>query len=432
MSQYAIQVEHLSKSYRIRQGERAGYTALRDVLSERTGRFFGRLAKGKNPFQGEETHEEFWALNDVSFNVEHGEVLGIIGRNGAGKSTLLKLLSRITEPDKGKITLNGRVASLLEVGTGFHPELTGRENIYLSGAILGMRREEIKKRFDEIVDFAGVEKFLDTPVKRYSSGMYVRLGFAVAAHLETEILLVDEVLAVGDVEFQRRCVGKMSEVSKLGKTTLIVSHNLGIIKKLCTRCLVLKNGIIELLGQPQDSIDTYLNHNASNSSATWTNPANKEGKVFLHSMEVRNEDGFITGQFLNNQKIFVHFFIEALTNLSNFTIAVDLLRRNEIVLRSRQVDSSRKDILVKGEMVEFIFEIPQWFLNAGEYYIQPSLSVHCLENLFDNPDAVLRVSVSLDPARSKYHNALNESNHPGMIFPSLNWDYKLLEREILN
>ena len=238
-----IRVESLGKKYVIRhqQGGRARYQSLRDTLAN------GLRAAGRrllHPFARTERpeREEFWALKDVSFEVKRGEVMGIIGRNGAGKSTLLKILSRITEPTTGRVTLHGRVASLLEVGTGFHPELTGRENVYLNGAILGMSRAEIMKKFDEIVAFAEVEKFLDTPVKRYSSGMYMRLAFAVAAHLEPEILIVDEVLAVGDAAFQKKCLGKMGEVARGGQTVLFVSHNIGAIDQLCTRGIYLRNG----------------------------------------------------------------------------------------------------------------------------------------------------------------------------------------------
>src|SRR3984885_14996475 len=232
MSDSAIIVENVSKRYlighrRYQYGGHYQYTALRDIVGRGIGNFVRKatdVARGRQVVQGDEV-EEFWALKNVSFEVKQGEVLGIIGRNGAGKSTLLKILSRITEPTKGRVVLHGRIASLLEVGTGFHPELTGRENIFLNGAILGMREREIRKKFDEIVAFAEVEKFLDTPVKYFSSGMYVRLAFAVAAHLEPEILIVDEVLAVGDAEFQKKCLGKMNEVSRESRTVLFVSHN---------------------------------------------------------------------------------------------------------------------------------------------------------------------------------------------------------------
>jgi len=233
MSEPAIRVSGLGKKYSITHGrERAGYRTLRDTLVDAV----------KAPFRKRATIEEFWAISEVSFEVHPGEVVGIIGRNGAGKSTLLKILSRITKPTTGRVELNGRVGSLLEVGTGFHPELTGRENVFLNGSILGMSRAEVKKKFDEIVGFAEVEKFLDTPVKRYSSGMYVRLAFAVAAHLEPEILIVDEVLAVGDTGFQKKCFEKMEGVRRSGRTVLVVSHNLVAITNICTRAITLDDG----------------------------------------------------------------------------------------------------------------------------------------------------------------------------------------------
>src|SRR5580704_7398838 len=262
MSDVVITVENLSKSYLVghQSTERERYTALRDVIG-REIRNFARKAvdvvRGRQIVQGDEV-EQFWALRDVSFEVKQGEVLGIIGRNGAGKSTLLKILSRITEPDCGRVTLRGRVASLLEVGTGFHPELTGRENIFLNGAILGMKRAEIKAKFDEIVAFAEVERFLDTPVKRYSSGMYVRLAFAVAAHLEPEILIVDEVLAVGDAQFQKKCLGKMSAVATGGRTVLFVSHNMQAVSVLCNRGMFLRAGALEYTGSTKEAIERYI------------------------------------------------------------------------------------------------------------------------------------------------------------------------------
>ena len=252
MSDAIITVEKLSKSYRLQHQARERYSTLRDLLTNTVRGLFRRA--GTAPAT---TEEDFWALKDVSFEIKQGEVVGIIGRNGAGKSTLLKILSRITEPTKGRITLRGRVASLLEVGTGFHPELTGRENIFLNGAILGMTRAEVRSKFDEIVAFAEVEKFLDTPVKRYSSGMYVRLAFAVAAHLEPEILVVDEVLAVGDAEFQKKCLGKMQDVSRVGRTVLFVSHNMAAMKSLTTRGIVLNNGSIAFMGSSDKAIEYY-------------------------------------------------------------------------------------------------------------------------------------------------------------------------------
>ena len=252
----AITIDGISKCYQI--GLRAQpYHTLRDTIMAAVKSPFKRLRgmAGNGPDQG-----KFWALKDVSFEVERGEVIGIIGRNGAGKSTLLKILSRITEPTEGCAKLKGRVASLLEVGTGFHPELTGRENVYLNGAILGMHKVEIDRKFDEIVAFAETEKFLDTPVKYYSSGMYVRLAFAVAAHLEPEILIVDEVLAVGDQEFQKKCMGRIQKVAQGdGRTVLFVSHNMGALRRLCDRAVYLRNGTVEMVGEANAVVDTYMN-----------------------------------------------------------------------------------------------------------------------------------------------------------------------------
>ncbi|HEY1769786.1 MAG TPA: polysaccharide ABC transporter ATP-binding protein [Chthoniobacterales bacterium] len=260
-----ITVEGLGKRYSLRHQTGERYTALRDVLADKAKSIFRRRNSSSDVSISESqrlsvSKEDFWALKDVSFEVKQGEVLGIIGRNGAGKSTLLKILSRITDPTEGRIRIKGRVASLLEVGTGFHPELTGRENIFLNGAILGMQRREIKAKFDEIVAFAEVEKFLDTPVKRYSSGMYVRLAFAVAAHLEPEILVVDEVLAVGDAEFQEKCLGKMSEVARGGRTVLFVSHNMGAIGRLTQAALWLDTGSVLDMGSSSFIVEKYLSN----------------------------------------------------------------------------------------------------------------------------------------------------------------------------
>jgi lipopolysaccharide transport system ATP-binding protein len=261
LSDIVIRAEGLGKQYIIgHQAERGGYTALRDVLVQNARGLWTKtrdLVQGK-PIIAGDTLEEVWALRDVSFEIRRGEAVGIIGRNGAGKSTLLKILSRITEPSTGRVTLRGRVASLLEVGTGFHPELSGRENIYLNGAILGMTRAEIRRKFDEIVAFAEVEKYLDTPVKRYSSGMYVRLAFAVAAHLEPEILIVDEVLAVGDAAFQKKCLGKMSDVAGEGRTVLFVSHNMAAVENLCRRAILLMHGQMVQDGTTQCVVEHYL------------------------------------------------------------------------------------------------------------------------------------------------------------------------------
>lgn len=285
MSDIAIHVENLGKRYQIGARQERPDT-LRDAL---TG-FFRR------PQKVTKDETELWALKDVSFEVKRGEVVGIIGRNGAGKSTLLKILSRITEPTHGKALIHGRVGSLLEVGTGFHPELTGRENIYLSGAMLGMKREEIDRKFDEIVDFSGVEKFIDTPIKRYSSGMNVRLGFAVAAHLEPEILLVDEVLAVGDAVFQKKCLGKMGDVAQEGRTVLLVSHNMIAIQTLCQRAFWLNGGQLKVQGDVNSTVTNYLGTSLTGDGLreqVWADKATAPGNetVRLHRLAVTPDDG---------------------------------------------------------------------------------------------------------------------------------------------
>jgi lipopolysaccharide transport system ATP-binding protein len=255
MNDVALRAERVSKQYRIgRPGGRSD--SLREALTGTASRSVRALLRGGR--RERSAHVAFWALRDVSFEVKHGEVLGIIGQNGAGKSTLLKVLSRITEPTSGRVEAYGRVGSLLEVGTGFHPELTGRENVYLNGSVLGMRKAEVDRKFDEIVEFSGVEMFLDTPVKRYSSGMYVRLAFAVAAHLEPEILIVDEVLAVGDIEFQKRCLRKMEGVARGGRTVLLVSHNMGTVQSFCTRAILLREGAVAAAGAPTDTVGAYI------------------------------------------------------------------------------------------------------------------------------------------------------------------------------
>jgi lipopolysaccharide transport system ATP-binding protein len=273
MSDTVIRVENLGKKYIIGHQKSERYTALRDVMANGAKSFGRKLLKPLGKSISDPADEEFWALKDVSFEIKQGDRVGIIGRNGAGKSTLLKILSRITEPTKGSIRIKGRVASLLEVGTGFHPELTGRENIFLNGAILGMSKLEIKRKFDEIVAFAEVEKFLDTPVKRYSSGMYVRLAFAVAAHLEPEILIVDEVLAVGDAQFQKKCLGKMKEVSGEGRTVLFVSHNMTAIRTLCSKAVLLHRGTIIDSGSINQCIETYEAQNLHSLGSVWINPS---------------------------------------------------------------------------------------------------------------------------------------------------------------
>jgi lipopolysaccharide transport system ATP-binding protein len=281
MSDAIITVEGLGKRYLLRHQRNERYTALRDVLADKARNIFRR-----NISASDSTREDFWALKDVSFEVKQGEAVGIIGRNGAGKSTLLKILSRITDPTEGRVRLRGRVASLLEVGTGFHPELTGRENIFLNGAILGMNRAEIKAKFDEIVAFAEVSKFLDTPVKRYSSGMYVRLAFAVAAHLEPDVLVIDEVLAVGDAAFQKKCLGKMSEVANRGRTVLFVSHNMAALQALCTKAVYLKAGQVQGIGCVRSLIAKYLTDSQASESPQLWRPVKLGDHLYVTRLEL--------------------------------------------------------------------------------------------------------------------------------------------------
>jgi lipopolysaccharide transport system ATP-binding protein len=328
MSDTVIRVENLGKKYIIGHQKQERYTALRDVIANGAKSLGRQLLTPFAKRMPDPAVEEFWALKDVSFEVKQGDRIGIIGRNGAGKSTLLKILSRITEPTTGRITIKGRVASLLEVGTGFHPELTGRENIYLNGAILGMSRAEIKRKFDEIVAFAEVEKFLDTPVKRYSSGMYVRLAFAVAAHLEPEILVVDEVLAVGDVAFQKKCLGKMEDVGKEGRTVLFVSHQMSAIEKLCSQVLVLRSGSIRWVGYTKSAIDFYLKdiEDYKKDIKVIDLQRSGTGEIIITNFSLEDSDGNNLVSVACGKEIVLVFYYELKTNktLNNVSIGFSI------------------------------------------------------------------------------------------------------------
>jgi lipopolysaccharide transport system ATP-binding protein len=297
VSETVIRVENLGKKYIIGHQTQQPYTALRDVVADGVKSFGRKLLKPFGQKKSNLGYEEFWALKDIYFEIKQGDRVGIIGRNGAGKSTLLKILSLITEPTKGRISIKGRVASLLEVGTGFHPELTGRENIYLNGAILGMSKAEIKTKFDEIVAFAEVEKFLDTPVKHYSSGMYVRLAFAVAANLEPEILVVDEVLAVGDAKFQNKCLGKMKEVSGEGRTVLFVSHQMGMLAQLCSQAILLQQGKIIKQGTAQETISYYLEDLALNENNYFIRSSEEDKDIFITEARTVNQSDIDVSEF---------------------------------------------------------------------------------------------------------------------------------------
>ncbi len=323
MSDIAIRVENISKRYRL--GEREPYKLLREVVSRAAAAPLGWMRRNGQPGAGDSTGY-FWALDNVSFEIKQGQAVGIIGRNGAGKSTLLKILSRITRPTRGQAQIYGRVGSLLEVGTGFHPELTGRENIYLNGAILGMKRIEIERKFDEIVAFAEIEKFLDTPVKRYSSGMYVRLAFAVAAHLEPEILLVDEVLAVGDAQFQRKCLGKMGEVTKTGRCVLFVSHNMSAVQQLCNKAILIKCGEIVRSGPPDNVIPDYLSDAFNMNSGEYdlsNHPARmSKFKPLIRKAILYNHHGVSTNSFFPDECIFIDIEINLQSKIKEPRIAI--------------------------------------------------------------------------------------------------------------
>jgi lipopolysaccharide transport system ATP-binding protein len=380
MSEIAIQVENLGKLYRI--GERQRYKALRDTLSDALYapvRVAASLLNGRNghgpTVSNRSSNNHIWALKDISFDVKKGEAVGIIGRNGAGKSTLLKILSRITKPTEGYVRMHGRIGSLLEVATGFHPELTGRENVYLNGAIIGMRKKEIDRKFDEIVDFAEIEKFIDTPVKLYSSGMYVRLAFAVAAHLEPEILLVDEVLAVGDAAFQKKCLGKMGDVAREGRTVLFVSHNMAAIESLCKSCLLLNQGKKDSKGNPEVVIRRYMGlSNASHSASVEFGPQTGERfgpkeLAILHSLRMSDRDGNPVRVVRMGEPLLVQLKIEFKEAGAGFEIGVAIVNTYGVYLHYfvstwegfHQVDS-------RGlKTVEV--EVPALCLFPGTYFV---------------------------------------------------------------
>jgi lipopolysaccharide transport system ATP-binding protein len=430
MSETVIVVENLSKRYLIEHSPGAQgykrYTALRDVIGEEV-RNFARKAlaagRGRQAFRARET-EEFWALKDISFEVKQGEVLGIIGRNGAGKSTLLKILSRITEPTAGCVTLRGRVASLLEVGTGFHPELTGRENIYLNGAILGMSRAEIRKKFDEIVAFAETEKFLDTPVKRYSSGMYVRLAFAVAAHLEPEILVVDEVLAVGDAEFQKKCLGKMGDVSRAGRTVLLVSHNMRAIQQLCTRAILLQNGDLRVDGNADECIKIYL---ASAISGDLKNSVDLEQSVVagrkgsrdcrFTSFELTDLEGNPTASFLFGQPFQVNMAIRASRNIGNIRFGFSFVSRLGVEIMGTTVSDAGIEAYIEEGINHYRCDVDPMILTPGIYTIRAAI-FHPQGLQFDYIDAVMSFEILDAPFDL---GRLPKGHYVGEVFLKYRW-----------
>lgn len=364
MSDTAIQIQNISKQYQIGLLQDK-HDTLRDAIVASLKNIVPRREQSNQK-------KKIWALRDISFDVQEGEVIGVIGKNGAGKSTLLKILSRITEPTSGKAILYGRVGSLLEVATGFHPELTGRENIYLNGAILGMSRQEISHKFDAIVDFAEIEQFLDTPVKRYSSGMYVRLAFAVAAHLEPEILLIDEVLAVGDAEFQKKCLGKMSDVASEGRTILFVSHDMGAIQRLCHRTALLETGILKAIGETDQIVNTYFSiFTRMAAPDTWIDlsvfPRQGIGKAIFTQMKYSSRDKELKNRAYPGGPLEILLEIEADQDMEVNSIALSVGDDHQPTLINADTISLNQNIkLSKGKnLIEY--QIPNLYLTPGNY-----------------------------------------------------------------
>ena len=424
MSDPVIAVENLSKRYVISH-QRSKSDGLRHAIEGAMHAPLKWLRSRRE--QKKQQEEEFWALKDVSFDVNQGDVIGVIGRNGAGKSTMLKILSRITEPTSGRIRLAGRVASLLEVGTGFHPELTGRENIFLNGAILGMTMVEIKRKFDEIVAFAEVEQFLDTPVKRYSSGMYVRLAFAVAAHLEPEILLVDEVLAVGDLAFQRKCLGKMGQVARQGRTILFVSHNMAAITRLCQRALWFERGRLVESGDTEQIVAKYLTSSTEEmGEVTYCDNGDKPpGSEFvrLEAIRVRGSDGLVTPLLDVRLPFTLEVQYRVLKRTTNLRIGVRLNAHDgTVVLTSTDMDDHDELIREPGVYLSRC-DIPAELLNYGQYYV----TVGC-----DFP--MVRTHFQVDPALA-FHieqtggagGHLNDGR-TGLLRLRLPWKVERIER----
>jgi lipopolysaccharide transport system ATP-binding protein len=433
MSDPVITVENLGKKYRIRhQHQRQRYLTFRDLLADKTKRAARRLwSAARRPLTSDlrpqtstpPAHEDFWALRGVSFEVNQGESLGIIGSNGAGKSTLLKILSRITEPTVGRARITGRVASLIEVGTGFHPELTGRENIFLNGSILGMSRAEIQRKFDEIIAFAEVEKFLDTPVKHYSSGMYVRLAFAVAAHLEQEILVVDEVLAVGDAQFQKKCLGKMREVGlHQGRTVLFVSHNIQAVKLLCSRSVLLKEGNLLAQGPTEEVTRCYLAENeTTGAERVWPREAAPgDATLRLLSLKVAAGNGTTSSELCSDEYVFVEMLVEISSLNDALRVGFELLRADGTVLLTsfhNDTATSEWPPLSLGSN-NLRCQVPPGLLNAGRYTVAPRICIHCVRWIVYEPPTV-EFDVRITHGRS--HFWMGNAPHPGAIRPVFHW-----------
>ncbi len=412
MSDVAIRVENLGKRYRI-GAEQARYKTLRESLVS------GIKTLGKKS----EADTTLWALKDVSFEVKQGEVIGVIGRNGAGKSTLLKVLAHITRPTTGKVEIHGRVGSLLEVGTGFHPELTGRDNIYLNGAILGMKRVEIDRKFDEIVAFAEIEKFLDTPAKHYSSGMYMRLAFAVAAHLEPEILLVDEVLAVGDAEFQKKCLGKMGEVAGEGRTVILVSHNMGSIRALCKRSFLLNQGSINSINDTEHVIRKYLQFTSRVLGKWVREPGKSKNEAYFQSISINNSEGMISDHFDCREAIEINILLCVETRIRAH-IHVRFTNAEGIpVFTTASSDSTLPNIDLEPGNHNFSFTVPGYFLSPGRF----SLIVAAIEPRIRAID-IIDSEISFFVEDTGYQNPLLRDSRLGVVNPILVWKKILLPK----
>ncbi len=371
-----------------------------------------------------EADPEFWALKDVSFEVESGQVIGVIGNNGAGKSTLLKVLSRITDPTAGQVEIKGRVGSLLEVGTGFHPELTGRENIYLNGVIIGMKRSDIRKKFAEIVEFAGVENFLDTPVKRYSSGMYMRLAFSVAAHLDPDILIIDEVLAVGDAAFQKKCLGKLRDVATQAKrTVLFVSHNLQAVQALCDRTMHLERGRIAAFGDTRTVVGRYLEttSTALTGSQYWSHDAPGNADIRLESIEVKSNDSS-NGIYSSSQNLTVEFGFAAASELPGLRVGFELATTTGITVFSTWQNDPGQGGFLKAHSGtnQWRCTVPAGLLNAGTYLVVPQIAIGQGPWIV-NGGATVGFEMVLDHGVSPYWNSLDANSRPGLVAPILDW-----------
>jgi lipopolysaccharide transport system ATP-binding protein len=413
MSDVVIRAEGIGKRYSL--AERRN---IHEQFTHKFGWVVGRSRRNRSP---DET--AFWALKDLTFEVSRNQVVGIIGSNGAGKSTLLKILSRITEPTSGSAKISGRVGSLLEVGTGFHPELSGRENIFLNGAIIGMKRADIRKKFDEIVDFAGVGEFLDTPIKRYSSGMYMRLAFSVAAHLDPDILIVDEVLAVGDAEFQKKCLGKLEDVaSKSQRTVLFVSHNLQAVQALCSRVMYLDRGRLVAFGDTRSIVGQYLTRGASDQSVRqWDDDTSGAEQVRLKRIAV-SADGNQGGVYSSSQPISIEMQIASNSDLRAVDVGFELASAEGVrILRTYQTDSGHDRLgALQIGMNRWRCTVPAGLLNAGVYQVSPKIKDERDRWILDG-DAAVSFEVVLDHGVSPYWNSLDANSRPGVIAPILVW-----------